>query len=125
MGPSKYCKLKFSTPVADARRELRDSISVSPITLFCNKAAHAAGPAGPAGGESTMPMPMNMTTEECVEYLQNSIVDRAAYIWPDLMKFVNQGNTPMLQYESSSRNHQAMCKVPKATDVPGVTFYNK
>jgi hypothetical protein len=126
---NKYCKTKFSTAAADVRRELRDSISVSPIAMFCNNAAHAAGPAG--GDSTTMPMPMpmnmpmNMTKEACVEYLRDSVADRAAYIWPDLRKFVNQGNTPMLKYESSSRNHKVMCKVPRATDVPGVTFYNK
>ena len=50
-------------------------------------------------------------------------VDRAMKIWIDLVKFVTQGNTPMITYQKE-RYDMATCKVPKVSDLPAISYYN-
>lgn len=50
-------------------------------------------------------------------------VDRAMKIWIDLVKFVTQGNTPMITYQKE-RYGMATYKVPKVSDLPAISYCN-
>jgi len=103
IGGSK-CRVQFSTGVEQLKAQMDTIVRKNVFEGHCKAQGHDGA-----------------TVQPCVEKYVNAIIEKVQIVFPQLVRFVSDGNAPMVTY-MNERYKNATCKVPKASDIQGIQY---